>query len=737
MNMKFTRILWMMLTLTMCASLTSCRSEIGNEDKPTVPEVITLMEDAQEQGAVVSFSYTIDGVEHVATFIREGNKYVLQNPAATRADGDDLVPFINAVGGVVNDSDRYPDGDEDDDDEEVEWDDDDEHWIDGYTPQDEDVEEGDDIEEDWDPEDDDEEGDGSGSGSSVRAMDWGSSQGLNQSVTWPSTPASKPVVTRALLNDDNRYGTVIAGVYQMSTGKDRLQVQINSGTYREVTGTDQFGHTVTFTGLMTVNGKKADLKKDENPEQGDFKVRKITLRKKKRKIHEKKVVKFQANVTPANVPDDCIKWETSNAKQVLINNFTRKKNIFSCHVTGISAGDPIITVGEEGGQTATYQVTVWAVKGIKILQKHITLQLGEDISEVKVTLNADVNPSDATVKDVYWSSSNPTVASVDVINEGNFEGEIAEVTAYAAGKVKITAITKDGQRKSTRTINIKGPKQIELKSVNFSKKEVVLNVGEAFNISCTYNPAVADKQEGFDYKWWSDNEDVATVNGDATSGTIQAVTPGKCNVYISTNSGKTAKCKVTVNGVNVTGVTIAPTSLTLARYETAQLTATILPEDATVKDVTWTSSDESVVTVDENGLVKAGDNISEGTITVTTKDGKKTAICKVFVKFTGSISYATTVVNKTNTDVAFIHPLTIIGDGTVTYTSSDTNVAEVNESTGEVIIKGTGSVTITATVADSGGYTYKTKTASYTLNVSANPSILDKPTGYGNGDNPF
>lgn len=84
----------------------------------------------------------------------------------------------------------------------------------------------------------------------------------------------------------------------------------------------------------------------------------------------------------------------------------------------------------------------------------------------------------------------------------------------------------------------------------------------------------------------------------------------------------------------------------------------------------------------------------------------------------GSISYATTTVEKTTADGAFTNELNKTGDGTVTYASSDEAVATVNASTGEVTIVGAGTATITATVTDSASYTYATKTASYTLTVT-------------------
>ena len=89
----------------------------------------------------------------------------------------------------------------------------------------------------------------------------------------------------------------------------------------------------------------------------------------------------------------------------------------------------------------------------------------------------------------------------------------------------------------------------------------------------------------------------------------------------------------------------------------------------------------------------------------------------------GSISYATTPVEKTLAAPAFTNPLTKVGDGTVSYTCAGDNICTVNASTGEVTLNGTpGSCTITATVTNSTSYTYATNTASYTLTVL---SVLD------------
>ena len=98
-------------------------------------------------------------------------------------------------------------------------------------------------------------------------------------------------------------------------------------------------------------------------------------------------------------------------------------------------------------------------------------------------------------------------------------------------------------------------------------------------------------------------------------------------------------------------------------------------------------------------------------------------------KASGSISYSKSSVSKTYGDAAFTNTLTKTGDGTVSYSSSNTSVATVNSTSGKVTIKGNGTSTITATVKDGTNYTYATKTAKYTLSVGT--AAMDvSATGY-------
>ena len=136
---------------------------------------------------------------------------------------------------------------------------------------------------------------------------------------------------------------------------------------------------------------------------------------------------------------------------------------------------------------------------------------------------------------------------------------------------------------------------------------------------------------------------------------------------------------------------------------------------------------------DSNNTALNAAPINTGTYTVIIKGkGNYTGTASVtfnIVKAAGTISYASGSVNKTFGDAAFTNALTKTGDGTVSYSSSNTAVATVNATTGEVTIVGVGSSVITATVTDGANYTYSPNTATYTLTVGS-ASMNVSASGY-------
>ncbi|MBQ6918349.1 MAG: Ig-like domain-containing protein, partial [Prevotella sp.] len=143
----------------------------------------------------------------------------------------------------------------------------------------------------------------------------------------------------------------------------------------------------------------------------------------------------------------------------------------------------------------------------------------------------------------------------------------------------------------------------------------------------------------------------------------------------------------------------------------------------------YSSDNPAVATVDATGLITA---VSPGSARITIKAqgeddyyrteifSENTTTVEVTVipaKAAGSISFAAASVIKYKNDELLPNPLTIVGDGVVTYSSSNEGIATVDATTGEVTIIGFGSTNITATVTDGAEYAYKTKTVSYTLTV--------------------
>ena len=240
----------------------------------------------------------------------------------------------------------------------------------------------------------------------------------------------------------------------------------------------------------------------------------------------------------------------------------------------------------------------------------------EIIEGGSATLSARVSPEAASDRVVSWSSSDRSVATVD--KTGTVQGlkpGTATVTATAEGKSGTCAVT------------VKA-KAVNVTEVSLDKTELTLTEGETETLTATVKPDNADNKK---VTWSSDKTDVATVGGD---GKVTAVKPGEAVVSVTTeDGGKTASCKVTVKAkaVNVTDVTLDKTELTLTEGETETLTATVKPDNADNRKVTWSSDKTEVATVDGAGrvtAVKAG----EAVVTVTTEDGGKTATCKVTVK---------------------------------------------------------------------------------------------------------
>ena len=259
---------------------------------------------------------------------------------------------------------------------------------------------------------------------------------------------------------------------------------------------------------------------------------------------------------------------------------------------------------------------------------------------------------DATIT---WSlaSGSTLPAGLSLGTDGTISGKPTTAGTYT---FTVTATNASGSDSEQLSITINPAAAVPVESVSLDKTTLGLTEGETAQLTATVLP---DNATNKNVTWSTSNASIATVDA---NGLVTAVSAGTAVITVTTEDGtKTASCTVTVT-VPVTGVTLSQTQASLYYNRTPNtltLTATVAPDNATNKDVTWTSSDSTVATVDQNGLVTA---LARGTavITATTADGGKTASCTVTVsRYSsggGSSSSSTSLSDRAIDDIQDARP---------------------------------------------------------------------------------
>ncbi|MBO7617636.1 MAG: Ig domain-containing protein [Bacteroidales bacterium] len=299
-----------------------------------------------------------------------------------------------------------------------------------------------------------------------------------------------------------------------------------------------------------------------------------------------------ATVDPNNATDKAVRWTSSDDSVASVDQ--------KGTITAVSVGEATITASA-GGLSASCSVNVIIpVTSISLDNNLLLLTKGS-----VAVLTAIVSPDDATDKTVKWSSNNPSVASVD---------QNGRVTAVDAGDAVITASA--GGFSATCSVYCLN---IPVSAVVLNKTSLSLARGASETLKATVSPSDASDKT---VKWSSDNPSVATVD---QNGQVTAVNSGTATITAS--AGKvSATCAVSVF-VPVTLVSLNSEKLTLSVGETALLEATVLPEDATDKNVTWYSSNPDVAAVD-GGRITA---LDFGQAVITAQVGNLSASCMVTV----------------------------------------------------------------------------------------------------------
>ncbi len=225
-----------------------------------------------------------------------------------------------------------------------------------------------------------------------------------------------------------------------------------------------------------------------------------------------------------------------------------------------------------------------------------------------------------------------------------------------------------------------------------------LVVGGAIQLATTILPENATYQT---VNWSSSDLGVATVD---SAGLVTAVGGGQAVITAATANGAlTATCEITVL-VPVTGITIEPQSMVIPPGGAGQLTAIIAPAEATDKRVEWASSDQVILTVNEDGLV-SGLQAGYATVTAETVDGNHSATASIRVGTpVAGVTLSTETLNLDVGETSFLSAAVLPENATdkrVNWSSSNTLVATVN-ATGMVTAAGPGRTSITVTTEEGG-----------------------------------
>lgn len=398
---------------------------------------------------------------------------------------------------------------------------------------------------------------------------------------------------------------------------------------------------------------------------------------------------LKAKVSPDDKASQVV-WSSSNESVLTVDA--------NGLVTAVGDGDATITATVDGVSATTDTITVTTpvvkVSGVSLSASNLKLAVGGEPS----TLTAAVEPDNATNKNLSWSSSDPTVATV----------ADGVVTPVKAGAATITVTTEDGEHSATCKVTVIQPAT----GITLDKQKVVLVGAATEQLKAAVVPAEANQT----IVWKSSNESVATVD---QTGKVAAVSKGAATITVSTEDGTYSQdCAVTVSNP-ATNLTVDQSVLGLKKGEEGTVKVSLAGTLAGEVDETNLALDDTGASkafkVVDNGdgsynvtALKTGSGsfvITAGSLSQTVSVTVTNPVQKVELDKT-SLSF--TVGDASTKLSATVSPADA-DDTTVSWTSSDSSIATVKD--GVVTPLKAGTATITATCGD--------KTATCAVTVAA------------------
>lgn len=417
-----------------------------------------------------------------------------------------------------------------------------------------------------------------------------------------------------------------------------------------------------------------------------------------------KKYKFEATYKPVDATSTALEWYSSDKNVAYFEDYTDSL------ITLKGGGTTIITVRPKYNPNGVYaQCTLTVIESadsFSIKQSSVTVEAGE-----KVELEYEVK-SDAATTTITWESMNKSIATVS--DKGVVKG-------VSAGQTYIIAKTSEGYVDYCLvTVTQKAS------GVSLDVYTLNLAVGESYTVTATPKPADATEVE---FTWSSKDKNIATVDN---TGKITGVEAGSTVILVKTSTGGVEYVYVTVYS-KATGMSLNYDNVTLVKGDTLKLKPIFTPADVTNKKVKYTSSNEKVVSVAEDGTltgVKGGVAI----VTAVSDDGGHTAICLVVVQervtsLTLNKSSYIIGVGKTATLKATVESNSS-SNPKLKWSTSNSKIVSVNQS-GKIRGKKIGTATITVKVTDGTGLkaTCKVRVVKAATKVSLNTRMLTVVVG--------
>lgn len=316
----------------------------------------------------------------------------------------------------------------------------------------------------------------------------------------------------------------------------------------------------------------------------------------------KKSLTLQASVKPATV---------KNKKTVLSVADETVAQVRGNAVTGLKAGETVLTIASEQDPSATVQYLV--VVYVPVTRINVTADSKNVAAGQTAALKAAFVPEDATVKEVTWTSSAEDIAKVD---------ENGTVTGVKRGNVRITATAKDGGK-----IHSDFYMQVSqnAEQITLDKQELTIDTGRNAMLKATVLPKETNDKA---VVWTSSDDKIAKVN---SNGLVTGVARGDCEIVCTSKNDANVWAKAVVHvqqPVKKISIVDAPS---VYADETGVLTWKVEPADASNPAVKLTSSNENILKISEDGTMTG---VSVGTVTVkvaATDGSNKQAQIKVKV----------------------------------------------------------------------------------------------------------